>query len=196
MRPFAILALLSLLSACAVPMAPPETTAVGQAQLLEDAIVTADGARLPLRHWVPDGKPRAMILYIHGFNDYSNAVARPAPYLTARGFAIYAYDQRGFGAAPYRGQWAGEPAMTGDVITAVTLIEHRHPDVPLYVMGESMGGAIAVRALARPDAPRVAGTILVAPAVWTRQRMNVFERVGLWIGSHTLPWLPVNGNGL
>jgi alpha-beta hydrolase superfamily lysophospholipase len=26
--------------------------------------------------------------------------------------------------------------------------------------------------------------------------MTVFERVGLWVGSHALPWLPVSGKGL
>ena len=42
-------------------------------------------------------------LGLHGFGDYSiNAFDLPAPLFTARGVAIYAYDQRGFGAAPHR----------------------------------------------------------------------------------------------
>ena len=195
MRLFAALMLTMLLAACAAPVATTDT-AIGEPRLLDDAIVTADGARLPLRSWLPDGEPKAVILYVHGFNDYSNAMARPAPYLTRNGYAIFAYDQRGFGAAPDRGSWVGQATMTGDLVAAARLVAKRFPDKPFYLLGESMGGAVVMRTLARPDAPKVAGTILVAPAVWSRQRMSVVERVGLWIGAHAFPWLPVNGNGL
>jgi alpha-beta hydrolase superfamily lysophospholipase len=195
MRQLAALALFALLAACASPTVStgPE---VGEPRLLAEAVVTADDVRLPLRHWLPEGKPKAVILYIHGFNDYSNALARPAPYLTAHGIAAYAYDQRGFGAAPNPGRWSGEGPMAADVATVARLLAARHPGAPLYLLGESMGGAIVMRTMVGPHPPDVAGVILVAPAVWTRERMNVFERVGLWVGNHALPWLPVNGNGL
>jgi alpha-beta hydrolase superfamily lysophospholipase len=187
--------LITLLAGCARPDGPTKTM-MSHAELLDNAILTPDGVRLPLRTWLPEGDPKGVILYVHGFNDYGNAIARPAPVFTRNGYAVFAYDQRGFGAAPDPGQWPGEAAMTGDLVTAARLIGARFAGKPLYLIGESMGGAVAMRALAMPDAPKVAGTILVAPAVWSRQRMNLFERVGLWIGAHALPWLPVNGNGL
>lgn len=183
------------LAACTSAPVPPGP-ATGEPRLTADAFVPADGVRLPLRVWLPEGKPKAVILALHGFNDYSNAFALPAPFLTAHGIALYAYDQRGFGAAPDPGSWAGEAALTGDVVTAARLVAARHPDVPFCLLGESMGGAVVIRAMARADAPHVAGVILVAPAVWARQRMNVFERVGLWVTSRVLPWFPVNGSGL
>ena len=197
MRLIAALALMTLLAACTGVGNPPQSAPMaGPARLLDDSFVAADGESLPLKHWLPDGEPKAVILYLHGFNDYSGAMARPAPFLTAHGLAVYAYDQRGFGAAPGRGSWPGTDALTGDAAAAARLIAARHPGLPLYLMGESMGGAIAMRTIERPDAPHFAGTILVAPAVWSRRRMTVFERVGLWIGSHAFPWLAVNGNGL
>ncbi len=45
----------------------------------------------------------------------------------------------------------------------------------------------------RPD---VDGVILVAPAVWGRETMNVFERVALWVGIHVLPSTTVTGQGI
>ncbi len=189
------MATLVLLAACAPSVISTGPT-VGEPRLLDNAIIAADGIRLPLRHWLPDGETKAVIVAVHGFNDYSNAFARPAKYLMEHGVAVYAYDQRGFGAAPDRGGWVAETTLTADLAAAARLIAKRYPDKPLYVMGESMGGAVALRTMIRADAPPVAGTILVAPAVWSRAHMNMFERVGLWIGSHAVPWLPVSGKGL
>src|SRR5262249_4345655 len=151
-----------------------------------DAFVTADGTALPLRVWRPSGKPTAVILAIHGFNDYSNAFDGAARLLAFRGVETYAYDQRGFGAAPLTGRWVGTEQLAEDVAGASRLLRARHPGVPLYLLGESMGGAVVAVAMtggagaaARPVAD---GVILVAPAVWSRGTMNIFERVALWAG--------------
>ena len=66
------------------------------------------------------------------------------------------------------------------------LLRQRYPGVPLYLLGESMGGAVAILAASdRSEAARldVDGVILVAPAVWGRQTMNIVERVGLWLAN-------------
>jgi acylglycerol lipase len=151
------------------------------AALASDRFIAADGTALPLRAWLPDSQPSAVILALHGLNDYSNAFALPAPGLTGQGIAVYAYDQRGFGAAPRRGHWAGDGAMESDATLAATLLRQRYPDTPLYLLGESMGGAVAVLAATGATPAPVDGVILAAPAVWGRQTMNVFERVGLWV---------------
>jgi alpha-beta hydrolase superfamily lysophospholipase len=160
-------------------------------------LTTSDGLGLPLRAWLPEkNPPRAVILALHGFNDYSKAFEEPGKFWAARGIATYAYDQRGFGEAPNRGLWGGAPAMIGDLHTAVAALKVRHPQTPIYVLGESMGGAVALAAAAGADPPPVAGVILAAPAVWARATMPLHQRVALWIGAHTLPWLPVRGRGL
>jgi acylglycerol lipase len=74
----------------------------------------------------------------------------------------------------------------------VSLLRQRHPRLPLYLLGESMGGAVVMAG----DETRVAGVVLVAPAVWSRDTMNPFERFALWAASHTVPWLKVTGQGL
>ena len=70
----------------------------------------ADGARIPLREWLPQGKPRAVILALHGFNDSRDAWELPGPVFAQAGMAVFAPDQRGFGAAPMRGRWPGAAA--------------------------------------------------------------------------------------
>lgn len=167
------------------PMGPP----VVQARLDTDKVVVSDGAELPLKKWLPDGEPKAVILGLHGFNDYSNAFAIPAASWVNSGIATYAYDQRGFGAAPDRGLWPGTDTLVADLDTTYRLLRARYPNVPIFLAGESMGGAVIMAAVAAGRVASADGVILVAPAVRGRDTINVFARSALWVVAHTVPWL-------
>jgi alpha-beta hydrolase superfamily lysophospholipase len=163
--------------------------------------VASDGAELPLRAWLPPDpaqrvKPKAVILAVHGFNEYSHTFDLPGRYWTRYGIATYAYDQRGFGAAPNPGYWAGADSMAKDLGEVARLLQERYPGTPIYYVGESMGAAIVMRALATHVAPMPAGTILSAPAVWSRDYMPFYQRWTLWVASHVTPWLRLSGRGL
>ncbi len=190
------LALAVVLGACAPRIHPPGD-AVRAPMLEADAFVAADGARLPVRRWMPEqGRPRAIIVALHGFNDYSNFFEDPGGYLAQRGIGSYAYDQRGFGEAPNRGLWPGVEAYASDLKAFTAAVRDRHPDLPVYLLGESMGGAVVMIAMTGANRPSVDGIILAAPAVWGRSTMPWYQRWALWVGAHTLPWLTVTGRGL
>ncbi len=162
-----------------------------------DVLIAADGARLPLRVWLPAaGKPRAMLLALHGFNDYGMFFKEPGAWFADRGFAVYAYDQRGFGAAPNPGLWPGTEVLADDLRAAVAALRGRHGDLPLYLVGASMGGAVILSAMADHNPPTVEGVVLSAPAVWGRATMPAYQRAALWLAAHTLPWVTVTGRGL
>jgi acylglycerol lipase len=179
-------ALLALVDACApqVQMAGAPLTAP---ELRGDFIRTADGALLPLRAWLPEGKVRAVILGVHGLNDYNNSFAMPAETWRKEGIATYAYDQRGFGDTPHRGIWPGTDRLVADFVVAAALIRARHPGVRFYASGTSMGGGVVLAAMARLDAPKLDGIILEAPAVWSRSTMPVIYPPGMWLLAHTIP---------
>jgi alpha-beta hydrolase superfamily lysophospholipase len=161
--------------------------------------ITTDGSRLPLRKWLPDGRARAVILALHGFNDYSNAFAAPGKAWARDGIAVYAYDQRGFGAAPERGLWPGRATLADDAATACRILRRRYPRLPLYLLGESMGGAVAIIAMTGESGapiPDVDGVILAAPAVWGRSTMDLAPRVALWLGVRLVPRLTLTGQSL
>jgi alpha-beta hydrolase superfamily lysophospholipase len=159
--------------------------------------IAADGASLPLRRWFPKDAPvTAVIIALHGFNDYSNAFTASGTYLSSRGIACYAYDQRGFGGAPGRGLWSGVEAYTDDLAAFAVVVRTLHPNVPLYVLGESMGGAVTIAAMTGNHPPDVNGVILVAPAVWGRGTMPWYQRWLLAVTAHTVPWMELTGKGL
>lgn len=172
-----------------IPMGPPRA----EPALASDALVMADGARLPLHVWLPDGPPRAVIVALHGFNEYSRSfVADAAPGFVAGGVAVYAYDQRGFGRAPHRGIWAGGATLAADASAAARLVAARHPGVPLFLMGESMGGAVLMLAETSQDPPPVQGIILLAPAVFGRAALPGIARFMLDATARTVPIVAVS----
>jgi alpha-beta hydrolase superfamily lysophospholipase len=161
----------------------------------DSAFVTRDGLRLPLRHWNATN-PKAVIVALHGMSDYSEAFDLPGPWWAAHGISVYAYDQRGFGGAPNWGLWAGTPAMRNDLGDIVAALRAKFPRLPVYAVGESMGGSVVLAALASASPPHVDGVILVAPAVWSRHDMPFSYRAVLWFGAHLLPGMHVSGEGL
>ncbi|MDO9707561.1 alpha/beta fold hydrolase [Paracraurococcus lichenis] len=180
--------LLALLTAACTPVLIPAGPPVTTPAVAGDALVMRDGARLPLRRWLPEGPPRAILLGLHGFNDAArNFMEEAAPAFTAAGVAVYAYDQRGFGAAPHPGIFAGGPSLAADASEAARLIRARHPGVPLVLLGESMGGAVLVLSATSADPPPADGYILMAPAFWGREDMPPVMRWGLWLASRTIP---------
>ncbi len=169
---------------------PPLPPAALQA---DDVFIMDDNARLPVRTWLPATSPRAVVLALHGFNDSRDAWELPGPEFAAAGIALFAPDQRGFGAAPGRGYWPGAPALASDAAAMLRILHVRFPAVPVFAMGESMGAAVLMSLAASGEAPPVAGWILLAPAVWGRAQMGVALSSGLWLVSSVAPGLSVTG---
>ena len=188
-------ALVLLLASCAPVLNAPGPSLAPPA-IDGAALVMADGAHLPLHVWQTEAAPKAVILALHGFNDYGNFINDAAGFWQKQGGQVYAYDQRGFGAAPGTGLWPGTRAFGDELAAAAKLVRARHNRVPFYVLGMSMGAAVAMTAFAGPAPPAADGVILVAPAVWGRSTMPFYQRWTLWLAAHTLPWLTLTGRGL
>lgn len=158
-----------------------------------DAFVSFDGTRLPMHVWQAKDasgsavSPWAVIVGLHGMNDYAEAFGLAGPYWAGQGITTYAYDQRGFGRAPGRGVWGGEALMDQDLRTAVALARARHPHAILAVVGESMGGAVAISTFASDRPPPADRVVLAAPAVWGWDAQPVPSRVVLWLAAHVAP---------
>ncbi|MEO8300288.1 MAG: alpha/beta fold hydrolase [Rhizomicrobium sp.] len=192
MRIYLVIALL-VLSACAPNFAPSLDGGVTP-QVAQDTILTRDGTRLPLRRWEAEGTPRAVIVGLHGMSDYSNAFDMPGKVWAKLGITTLAYDQRGFGQSTNPGFWAGAEAMRADFNDAIAAARARYPGVPVFALGESMGGAVVLTAVASSNPPAADGVILVAPAVWSRGDMPLTYRAALFLGAHLVPGMILSNN--
>lgn len=175
----------ALLAALALPTLGACATAPAQSVV---GPVTAD--------WTPPAPPAAVIVALHGFNDRKAAFAELGAHAASRGVAVLAYDQPGFGAQPDRGRWAGEAALVGAAHDQVEGARARFPDTPIYVLGESMGAALATAAWAAPDAPPVDGLVLIAPAVWGGDDLGRLYRATLGLAALVVPGMELTGRGL
>jgi alpha-beta hydrolase superfamily lysophospholipase len=123
----------------------------------------SDEIDVPYRLWLAP-KPRGAILLLHGCCDYSGAFDDIAPKLVKRGFSCMAYDQRGFGATDSRGSWTSKERMVCDARDAIGFFRSRLDRLlPLFIIGESMGGSVAVHTAATQSGLDIAGIVLVAP---------------------------------
>jgi acylglycerol lipase len=131
--------------------------------LQESSFAGAGGVEIFRRVWLPDGEPSAVVAIAHGAGEHSGRYAHVADRFAREGYAVYAIDHRGHG----RSQ--GPRALIDRIDNAVADLDKlisfaagRHPGVPLFLLGHSMGGTVAVSyALAHQD--RLAGLILSGP---------------------------------
>ena len=132
------------------------------------ATVTArDGVELPLYRWAPTTPTRATVALLHGLAEHAGRYAALADRLNAAGIELVAIDLRGHGEAPGKRAYVGR---FDDYLldTQALLDEAATSCAPLFLMGHSMGGAIAaLYAIERLKATgrRLSGLILSSPAL-------------------------------
>lgn len=193
MRSFIYLILCFSLLGCASPQVQETTTTPQAPALTSTNAIMSDGYQLPVTVWQADA-PRAMFLALHGFNDYRKAFDGPARFFAANHIMTYAYDQRGFGETAQRGLWPGDSVLESDAATMAGLLCEKYPDLPLFLLGESMGGAVVINMV--QAAPCIAGVVLVGPAVWGWQTMPFWQRNTLKFAAHMVPGKTLTGEGL
>lgn len=154
-----------------------------------------DGFVLGMSEWQA---PNAdiVIVALHGMNDYGQFIDAAAKHWQTRGITTYAYDQRGFGRTEGNGRWPGHEVMAEDARTFIALVRAKHPNARVYLMGESMGAAVAIVASAGRAEPIADGLILVSPALWGWSNLDVFKRSALWIAMRLVPGSRLTGRGL
>ena len=179
-----------LLAACAPTLQQAGRPELGFSgpRLDDHSVISFDGAKLGLTRWDSrDGPPRAVIVGVHGMNDYANAFHLAAPVWARSGITTLAYDQRGFGRSPGRGIWAPDALKTEDLRTVVALARARYPGAIIAVAGESLGGAVAIEAFASARPPAADRLVLLAPAVWGWSTQPVSYKTALWLADHLAP---------
>ncbi|PRH50012.1 alpha/beta hydrolase [Burkholderia multivorans] len=131
---------------------------------------TADGLELASYRWPADARaaaPRATVALLHGLAEHAGRYAPLAARLNAAGIDLLAIDLRGHGRSPGKRAWVARFDEYLDDADALVAEAAREP-TPLFLMGHSMGGAIAaLYAIERAPARgrTLAGLVLSSPAL-------------------------------
>ena len=117
--------------------------------------------RVRVRHW-PVNDPARLVVLVHGYGEHIGRYEHVAQALTARGSAVVGPDHVGHGRSD------GEQARVDDFESVVddlrAVVQEARGDLPVVLVGHSMGGLIATR-YAQRHRDDLAGLVLSGPAV-------------------------------
>jgi acylglycerol lipase len=131
----------------------------------ETLISGARGDALFRREWLPARPPERAVLLVHGLAEHSGRYEDMAAWLAERGCAVHAYDHIGHGrSAGIPGHLRRFSHYLDDLEAVLGFVAERHPDVPRFLVGHSMGGLV-VSSLAGQRRPDVAGIVTSGAAL-------------------------------
>jgi alpha-beta hydrolase superfamily lysophospholipase len=124
-----------------------------------------DGLDMLARGWTPQGKPKAVIILIHGLGEHISRYNHVAAALTGRGYAMVGFDLRGHGrSGGPRGHSPSNEAFMRDIDSMVKQAETRYPGIPQFIYGLSMGGLLVLNYILGRQ-PAFAGAVVSAPGL-------------------------------
>ncbi|RXZ80566.1 alpha/beta hydrolase [Paenibacillaceae bacterium] len=137
----------------------------------EIELLSPAGERLYALQWLPQEEPpRAVICLVHGMGEHTGRYKGVAAAMTAAGFGVLTYDQRGHGRSPgKRGHTNSIAQLTEDAKGLVDLAVDRYPELPRVLYGHSMGGNVALNCALQRQ-PKIDALVLTSP--WLRLAFN------------------------
>ncbi|XP_053325564.1 monoglyceride lipase [Spea bombifrons] len=150
--------------------------------------VNEEGQNLYCRYWKPTTPPRALVFISHGAGEHCCRYDDLAQILTGLNISVFSHDHVG------HGQSEGERMIVSDFnvyvrdgLQHVDLMKKEHPDLPMFIIGHSMGGAISILMASERPAD-FSGVILISPLVLPNpESATSFKVFAAKILNHVLP---------
>lgn len=143
------------------------------------------------QQWRPEGDVKGIVVIVHGYAEHSGRYNYVAEFLTRHGYAVYAFDLRGHGRSE------GIRAFVRlfneyliDLKDFLIRVNEKEPGRPLFLLGHSMGGAIAVLYCLK-EKPLIHGLILSGPLLKISDRISPLKRTLIAVIGTIFPKLPV-----
>lgn len=145
------------------------------------SVTTLLNADSPGAFWIPPGSAplNGIVICLHGFGLNAASYDAFGKVMAQRGYALFAPDIRGFG---YWRESGAHPKLdlnlaVQDVCKIAKAIKSEYPDVPLFILGESMGGAIGLTVASKE--PGIDGLIAAVPSAERFGRKKATAKVGV-----------------
>lgn len=148
-------------------------------------------SRLYQQHWEPESESRAAVLLVHGLGEHSSRYGHVAEHLTQRGFSVQSLDHYGHGKSDGLAGYVERFSVYLDgVAAALQKARDEHPDLPLFLVGHSMGGLIAAAFLLQRQSD-FSGCVLSGPAFKSDQAPPVIVIALIRLIAILAPTLPL-----
>ena len=109
-------------------------------------------------------KPKAQILICHGLGGHGSRYIESAIKFADKGIQTYMFDFRGFGHSGKGGHFTGLQELLEDIFCNLKTVDE---NLPLFLMGHSMGGGTSLQFLRMNPDLKIAGVILHSALIKT-----------------------------
>ncbi|VVE82695.1 alpha/beta hydrolase [Pandoraea sputorum] len=164
----------------------------------ESRLQASDGLMLHVHRWYPDTDGdtdtplRAVVAIVHGMGEHGGRYARLAAHFASLGIATVTYDLRGHGRSEGSRVYVNHfDEYLNDTEIFLTHVRTTFGPTPLFLLGHSMGGAIAALYTITRAPANVSGLMLSSPALAPGEPVAPWMvKAGRWV-SRWLPKVPV-----
>lgn len=175
-------------------MPPAALRNEGKVELTEIRLRTVDGLGLFAQEWRPEGAVKGVVCVFHGLGEHGGQYVEVAEAFAAAGVALIAIDQRGHGRSEgKRGHTPSYEALLDDVDAMLDGASERHPGVPRFLYGHSLGGNIVLNHALRRRAG-IAGVMATGPWLRLTDDLVWYKRIPATILEPFLPTLSFSTN--
>ncbi|MGI9469502.1 MAG: alpha/beta fold hydrolase [Rubripirellula sp.] len=179
-------------------MKSKEPNSSGASVVKHESLLTGRCGQLHGRLWCQAASPVGVVVVVHGLGDHGGRYQSLAEVIGAKGWCTYAFDLPGHGRSPGgRGRVDSFPGLLADIEAACRTIKERFPDVPLVLLGYSMGGNLVLNYLLRcfegapSSATKPEGIVLCGPMLLPPvppPRPHIFAA---WLTGYLMPWIQI-----
>ena len=114
----------------------------------ENYFENKDNQRIYYQYWLPENDPKRILLISHGLNEHCGRYQHLAEYFTEKGYGVYGFDHIGHGKSDGTRSFVKDfPTFTDPILIALDIIRTTYPDVPVFLVGHSLGGLIGAKFL-------------------------------------------------
>ncbi len=157
----------------------------------EGTLTTSVGASLYYQCWMPADRPKAVLLIAHGLAEHSGRYEHFADFFVNHGYGVFGLDYPGHGKSDGdRCHIAKFSEYTDSITLLIERVRNVCPETPLFLVGHSMGGLVAVSFLIGHQA-EFAGSVLSGAAVQPAIELPAIQRLIMNLMSRVLPKLRV-----
>jgi alpha-beta hydrolase superfamily lysophospholipase len=157
----------------------------------EDFFEGVNGFSIYYQAWLPEN-PKAVVQIVHGFAEHSGRYMNVVNELLPLNYAIYADDHRGHGRSEGKTNYVDSfDDFIEDEKILHDIIRYSHPNLPIFMIGHSMGSLIAV-CFTKKYEKLLKGLILTGTGTRPQRNVSKFLKLGAKIASKIVPKLSIN----
>ncbi len=153
---------------------------------------TSRGLQLSARKWLPAGRPRGAVVFVHGWGDHSGRYRDVGQFLAQSGYAAYGLDFEGHGLSPGKRAFIADfQHLVDDLAVFIALTRAEINGAPLFLCGYSMGGCVCATYVVFHQHD-VAGVIFNASALAVSKHISGIKKFLARLLGGAFPHLPLS----